>query len=184
MPPVLGPILAAAQAEVTRLIEIDRPAEALERAGQELVPLAEILERWMTAHPPGGPVEGRLRRQIADAYRLGERFAAALALYDRLLAEHRHAVQLLFGRAECLYGLGEARYAEALVIYKRITAAGREASGERYWPSQLRMLEILDRTGRRTDQIVPRIRRLRQQDPDFGAERLRRRFDALENKYS
>ena len=184
VPPVLGPILAAAQAEVTRLIEIDRPAEALERAGQELVPLAEILDRWMTAHPPGGPVEGRLRRQIADAYRLGERFAAALALYDRLLAEHRHAVQLLFGRAECLYGLGEARYAEAMVIYKRITAAGREASGERYWPSQLRMLEILDRTGRRTDQIVPRIRRLRQQDPDFGAERLRRRFDALENKYS
>ena len=48
----------------------------------------------------------------------------------------------------------------------------------------MRMLQILDRTGRNTDKIVPRIRQLRQLDRNLGGLRFRREFERLQNRYS
>ena len=45
------------------------------------------------------------------------------------------------------------------------------------------MLQILDRAKRGTEQIVPRIRRLRQRDPELGGPQFKRHFQRLENKY-
>jgi tetratricopeptide (TPR) repeat protein len=181
---MVGPVLAAIEADVVDLIERNRPADALTLAEQQLVPLAELVEQWLSEHRVDRRDEVRLRRRIAEAYRLGERFRDGLGHYDHLLRDHSNAVSLLFGRAECLYGLGDARLAEAMAIYKRIAAVGGAEAGRYYWQSQLRMLEILDRVGRNTEQIVPRINRLRRQDPELGGPHLRRAFDTLESKYS
>ncbi len=178
------PVLAAIEADVLELIERNRPADAYRLAQQQFVPLAELVEQWLTEHRVDRRDEVRLRRRIAEAYRLGERFRDALGHYDNVLKDHPKSVSLLFGRAECLYGLGDARLAEAMVIYKRIAAAGGAEAGRYYWQSQLRMLEILGRVGRTTEQIVPRINRLRRLDPVLGGPHLRRAFDALEKKYS
>jgi tetratricopeptide (TPR) repeat protein len=115
---------------------------------------------------------------------LSGRFAEALAWYERLLVNQPDAQPLLLGRAECLFALGtEERLAQAMNIYKRIAAPGT-TQGNDYWLSQLRMLQILDQMNRNTQQIVPRIDRLRQGDPDMGGERFRRGFDALRSKHS
>ena len=123
-----------------------------------------------------------MRLQAADGYRLSLRYADALRLYDELLTKRPNAQEGLFGQAECLFHLPGNRDAEAMMLYRRIASAGQD--GQYYWPAQLRMLQILDRIGRNTDRIAPRIRRLRQQDSQFGGERYRRGFETLLNKYS
>ncbi|MHC5023652.1 MAG: tetratricopeptide repeat protein [Planctomycetota bacterium] len=45
-------------------------------------------------------------------------------------------------------------------------------------------LGVLDQTGRNTHKIVPRILRLRREDPELGGDRLRRGFERLQGKYS
>ena len=45
-------------------------------------------------------------------------------------------------------------------------------------------LQILDKVQRSTDRIVPRLRRLRLQDPELGGTRYRRPLERLANKYS
>jgi hypothetical protein len=115
---------------------------------------------------------------------LSGRFAEALAWYERLLVSQPDAQPLLLGRAECLFALGtEERLAQAMNIYKRIAALGL-VQGNDYWLSQLRMLQILDQINRNTQQIVPRIDRLRQGDPELGGERFRRGFDTLRAKHA
>ena len=99
-----------------------------------------------------------------------------------MLAKRPNAQEAVFGQAECLFHLPGDRDAEAMIIYRRIGSAG--PNGVYYWPAQLRMLQILDRTGRNTDRIAPRIRRLRQQDSQLGGERWRRGFETLLNKYA
>ena len=103
-----------------------------------------------------------------------------MEIYDRLLEAHPNAGSLLLGRAECLFALGgEPRLVEAMGIYRRLASAGMESDPRRWWLSQLRMLEILDVTGRNSDRIAPRIRRLREQDPDLGGADTKRGFEGL-----
>jgi hypothetical protein len=123
-------------------------------------------------------------RHAADAYRFGEAYIEALRLYDRLLADAPDALEPLLGRAECLHGLGGSeRLAEAMAIYRRLAASGPDIDERAYWLSQLRMLQILDRVQRNTDQIAPRIERLRLEDPDLGGARYRRAFEQLEARH-
>jgi hypothetical protein len=69
-------------------------------------------------------------------------------------------------------------------LFKRIAAAGIEGAGhDAYWLSQLRMLQILERTRKNPGQISPRIEYLRQQDADLGGERFEPEFDRLSNKF-
>jgi hypothetical protein len=71
-----------------------------------------------------------------------------------------------------------------MAAYRRLVA-GREAAGPvRWWTAQLRMLQILDRTGRNTEAIGPRIERLRLDDPTFGDPRLRAAFESLAARHA
>ncbi len=169
--------------EIECLIEGEQEDEARRRAADEVVPLAELIEKHFN-RPQQDPnrAAGSLRR-AADAYRLGGSYHDGLRLYDRLLKYQPDAVEVLFGRAECLFGLGGEDLAEAIAIYKRIAAGGIEVGEDCYWRSQLRMLQILDMVQKNTDQIAPRIQRLRLQDPELGGERYRRMFQRLEAKY-
>ncbi|MCH8163989.1 MAG: tetratricopeptide repeat protein [Planctomycetes bacterium] len=180
---ILATMLKSRQRGVTALIEMSRDDEATQLARRELAPLADAVGRWLALDTADAPDADGLRLRAADAYRLAERYDDALRLYDTLLLKHPNAVEALLGRAECLFGLGGDQYPQAMAIYKRISSAAAEG-GDYYWQSQLRMLQILDRTNRNTRRIAPHIRRLRQRDPQLGGERFRRGFEILQNEHS
>ena len=192
---VLGPMLLSMQSEVELLLDQNQDRKATDLASQTLVPIANELLRWQER--TGSTVAGggglgtdgsTLTIHIADSFRLGGRHSDALPLYEQLLRDNSQAIQYLFGKAECLYALGgERRLGQAMLIFRRLAAIGRgssSASEAYYWQSQLRMLQILDRMGRNTAKIVPRIRQLRQIDQNLGGERYRRQFQQLQNRHS
>jgi tetratricopeptide (TPR) repeat protein len=176
---VVPAMLASFRGDVEALLDAGREDEARMAAAEELLPLAEALSRWLETAAPPRDQERTVRFQIAEALRLAGRFDEAFADYNLLLAESPDSLEFLFGRAECAYGL--ARWAEALVDYRRISASRREAQDRYFWQSELRMLQILDAAQRNVEQIRPRIDRLRQLDPRFGGERFRRGFEALQS---
>ncbi len=139
----------------------------------ELLPLARAAKRWLDLH---GDNE-TLQLAAADAYRLSGHLDDALGLYNELLANHPDALEVLYGRAECLFELGE--YKEAMEHYRRLAFATTAALDEHYWQSQLRMLQILRRTGRNTHRIAPYVQQLRDRHPDLGGELYQRQFERL-----
>ncbi len=179
---ILHGMLRLRAAGVRVLAEGRRDPEAVQEARSRLGPLAEALGSWLEtrAASNGGGSRFDLRLEVADAYRLAERFTDALRQYEKILREHPDTLQPLYGKAECLFFLGD-NLAEAMGLYQRIAAVSAD---EYYWQSQLRMLQILDLTGHNTRRIAPHIRRLRQKDQQLGGERLRRGFEALQKKYS
>jgi hypothetical protein len=181
---VLPAILAGMRPEVDSLIEIGRESEARELAARTMLPTAEILEQALRGSGDEGAGDRGMNRQIATAYLLSGRFIEAAARFDRLLRQVPNDAEVLLGRAESLLGMGgEQQLADAMTLYKRLAAGGPDANARHYWLSQLRMLQILDRVNRNTDQITPRIERLRQQDQALGGERFRRDFESLRVKY-
>lgn len=185
---VISPMMAETQAEVQRLIQDGRDDRAVELARNDLLPLAVMMEQWLTGGRGASVAETwAMWRQTADGYRLGGRPESALGIYERLLGRRPDGLELLLGRAECLFAIGGDDLAEAMGIFKRIVAAGvgqEETQHRAYWQAQLRMLQILDLAQRNTHQIVPRVRRLRKQDPSLGGPGFARRFQQLENKYA
>ncbi|MCZ6836010.1 MAG: tetratricopeptide repeat protein [Planctomycetota bacterium] len=182
---VIGPVMGALLSEVNWIRMGREPDEALDLARRKLLPLAETMQRWIDSQ------EGEhlsLRVQLADAFRVSGQQDRALLIYGQLLKSHPGGMQLLFGKAECLFEIGdETRLGEAIMIYRRLGASDpglNELSNHYYWTSQLRMLQILDLTGRNTNKIAPRIRRLRQIDRNLGGDRYRREFERLQNRHS
>ncbi|MHC4217336.1 MAG: tetratricopeptide repeat protein, partial [Planctomycetota bacterium] len=150
----------------------------------ELMAVADALERWLRT--AGDDVGDRTRLELgaADAYRSAGRWRAALGLYDAVLQRQPNTLEPLLGRAECLWELGDEHLADAMQIYKRISAATAGKGNEYYWQSQLRMLQILDRTGRNTQRIAPHVQQLRRKDPELGGDRFRRKLESLQAKHS
>jgi tetratricopeptide (TPR) repeat protein len=181
---VLGSMLRNLLAEAELLIEGGQDDAARDLARQEGVPLATTLDRWLQSAGVDPGRRSTLLNRAAKVYRIAGRYDDALRLYNRLSRARPNAMEVIFGRAECLYGLGgDERYAEAIVLFKRLVDAGPSIGTEYYWQSQVRVLQILDKVQRNTAGIVPRIQRLRLQTPDLGGERFRRQFERLESKY-
>jgi hypothetical protein len=179
-------MLDALQGDVMSLLDQSRDEQALALAERTLLPVATRLDALLNdpATPLAAEQTAALGRPIADAYRLSGACDAAQRWYARLLKSKPDALEPLLGQAECLFVEGgEQALAAAMLTYRRLAAAGPSVHHEAYWLSNLRMLEILDRTGRNTQQIKPRIERLRQQDQTLGGERYRRGFEALRLKY-
>ena len=187
-PESAGTVIAASlrsyRAEVDELLRVDRVEQARLLARTELQPLAEALERWLGAHDPGVEQADALSQLLADCYRLAERWTEALRVYDRLARGHPDALDVLFGRAECLFHVGgQDNLGEAMKLYKRISASRTDNADSYYWTSELRMLQILDQTGSNVHQIAPRIDRLQMRDAQLGGEALRRDFQRLRNAH-
>jgi tetratricopeptide (TPR) repeat protein len=169
---------------VQTMLDDGRDDEARRLAENEMLPLIERLEPRVDSLSTGASARVALLAAIADGYRLAGRYDAGLRAYERLDRAAPETIEVLFGRAECLFGLDDGDLAEAMSLYRRIAASGVSADRSRYyWQSQVRMLEILDRVGKNTDQIMPRIRRLELQDPELGGLRYRRQFERLTLKY-
>jgi len=181
---VVPPMMLDIERAVRELREYGLHEEAQTKARSELLPLANLLAEWLDAHPDARIDEYALRRRMAAAFELSGAHQQALLEYDRLLARHPNMLGLLVGKAESLFHMGgEDRLGEAIVLYKRIGASERSADSSIYWLAQLRMLQILDKVGRNTDQILPRIEQLEQRDPEFGGRQWQEQFNALRRKY-
>jgi len=183
---VLRPMLEALQRDVMTLVNQAREEEALALAKRTLLPVAERLDALLREPALEGidTQKAVLGRAIADAYRLGGECGKAERWYEELLETQPEALELLLGQAECHFAAGgEQRLAAAMLTYRRLGAAGPVVNHEAYWLANLRMLQILDLSGRNTQQIKPRIERLRQQDETLGGERFRRGFEILRQKH-
>jgi tetratricopeptide (TPR) repeat protein len=180
---VLESMLGETLDDVERLRAEGRDEEARQLAEDDAAPLATLLQHWVEDRTLETAVRTSLLRRVARAYRWAGRHERGLRIYDRLLRDHPDAIELLFGRAECLFAIGGERLADAIGIYQRIIAGGPSIGHDYYWTSQLRTLEILDAADRNTSRIIPRINRLRLMDKTLGGERYRRGFARLERKY-
>jgi hypothetical protein len=172
-------------ARVESLQRDGRSAEAGALAAGELRGLAQVVLDWRSSRSDPTVLDP-LNLSLARSLRLAGLTDRALALYDSLLAVQPTALDLLFGRAECLVTGDDPQRADAMQIYKRLIAAGvgdTPPQHDVYWTSQLRQLQVLDQLQRNTRQIVPRIRRLQQRDPELGGTYYRRQFEALLAKY-
>ncbi len=177
--PVLTAMMKQRQRGILALIEQDRVDLATAQARRELLPLAEAADRWLQEHDH----DEALQLAVADAYRLAGRPADGLRLYDELLVDHADALEILFGRAECLYALADGRLDQAMDLYRRLAVATASARNAHFWQSQLRMVQILKRTGRHTQRIAPYVQQLRGRDPELGGDRFRREFERLQREY-
>lgn len=158
-----------------------------------LVLLATGLEAWLaatsdsSAAPPA--VLAIARRELGRLAIAAGRFAEARAWFDAVGGLQSADPGVLLGAADARVLATEAdsdaeELAAAMAAYRRLVA-GREAAGPvRWWTAQLRMLQILDRTGRNTEAIGPRIERLRLDDPTFGDPRLRAAFESLAARHA
>ncbi len=173
---------SAAALLAARLAERVAAARPAQREGaldatrrSALVSLAAALLERLEVHD-----NPRARLVAAEALRMGERFERALSQYDQAQVTLGEPLEIVLGRAECLYAL--ARDAEAMELYKRLSVATDRAGGDVWWLAQLRMLQVLDRTGRNTHRIRPHVQRLRERDPELGGERYRRELERLAMK--
>ncbi len=174
-----------------------------------LVLLAAGLEAWLPASPAsgglaasassGGPatppaVLAIARRDLGRLAIASGRLAEARAWFDAVGGLQSSDPAVLLGAADARVLAAAASdaatpgdsedLAAAMAAYRRL-AADRDAAGPvRWWTAQLRMLQILDRTGRNPGSIGPRIERLRLEDPGFGDPRLRRAFEALAARHA
>ena len=146
--------LASAPADVRRATDLARLAEAMMRMAPTTPERDEVLARALVA-------AGR-----ADA---------AVAVSRRAIAARGERMDLMLALAEALWGGGNDGLAEAMGLYDRIGRAAPERSAT-WWLAQLRRLQILDRVGRSTDAIGPRVTRLRAIDPALGGPQLAAAF--------
>ena len=174
--PVLAAMIEARRRDVQTLVERDPEAGSTTEAQRGLAAIADATDRWLNQHGPNEAVQLR----TANAYRLAGRYGDALRLYDDLPTGRPDTLEVVAARAECLFSL--ERYEQAMALYRRLTAATATELDDHYWQSQLRMLQILDHTGRNVHRIAPYVQQLRAKDPELGGDRFRREFESLERR--
>ena len=172
--PVLAAMIEARRRDVQTLVEREPAVGSTVESQRELAAIAQATDRWLNEHGPNEAIQLR----TANAYRLAARCGDALRLYDDLLTGRPDTLEVVAARAECLFTL--ERYEQAMALYRRISAATATELDDQYWQSQLRMLQILSRTGRNVHRIAPYVQQLRVKDPELGGDRFRREFEALE----
>lgn len=185
--PMLSMLLESTQRNIESMLVSNRAADALAAARRELVPLADALANWLKRNTVEHDSELKYQFRIAEAHRIAENFDAALAIYEQIVVSEPEGLEGLLGKAECLYALGKAttntdQLGKAMLIYRRAGASTPSDIGDAWWLAQLRMLQILEVTGRNTNQIVPRIEQLRQRDANLGGTRFKADFEALQNR--
>ena len=179
---ILEAMLDRRRLDIERLETRGRDNESAVAARGTMHLVAEALDQWLDDQPTDTrPL--RLVVAAADAFRSVGVCERARPLYDAALAEQPGHLTALVGRAECMFTAG-ADLEAAMAIYRRIGETLSERDGDTYWLAQLRMLQILDQTGRNTEGIAPHVRRLRAKDPELGGDRYRHEFDALERRNS
>ena len=115
---------------------------------------------------------GQLQHQVlvADALRLLGR--GEVDRYRAVLEERPALADAMLGLAELLATRSEeADRVEAMSLYRALTHAPLEASPDRWWLAQLRMLQLASSAGRPGDELRARVERLRHGAPTLGGIR-------------
>ena len=115
---------------------------------------------------------GQLQHQVlvADALRLLGR--GDVDRYRDILEERPALADAMLGLAELLASRSdEADRIEAMSLYRALTHAAPEASPDRWWLAQLRMLQLALSAGRPTNELRARVERLRHGAPMLGGIR-------------
>jgi hypothetical protein len=104
--------------------------------------------------------------QMAEALRRGSRCDAAVVWYEAALAEDANLLPAVLGRCECLRSQDDrAVLTDIAGGYRRIAAMPREDDPARWRLANMRLLDILRRTGTNPARIEARLARLRALDP-------------------
>lgn len=160
------------------------PANRLrvDRAG----PIADIAVGLVSTVPASTPDRERLgqeaRRHQATVDLLRGEVARSVRTFSELRQARPADASIAMGLAEARFAAGED--AAAMALYREIVTSPAARDPMLYWQSELRMLQILDRTQRNTERIFPRIQRLRAIDPQLGGPAFRESFVGLELRYS
>ena len=147
--------LASAPIDARRATDIARLAEATVRMAPPSPERDEVLARALVA------------AGLADA---------AVPVARRAIEARGERLDLMLALAEGLWGrAGTDGLGEAMTLYDRVGRAAPERSPT-WWLAQLRRLQVLDRVGRSTESIGPRVTRLRAMDPALGGPQLAAAF--------
>ncbi|MEM7229836.1 MAG: hypothetical protein AAF432_13575 [Planctomycetota bacterium] len=183
VPAVVLPMLRNLNDSYEKLLDQRRVDDASAMAENDIRPLTELIAEVVPAASPA------LTLALADGERAAGLYGRARLRYDAMLERYPSAQELLVGRAECLFFLsadadnaGNDDAANAMRLYRRLSATGPTEGGSTYWLAQLRMLELLERTGRNVHKIRPQIAKLRQMDSTLGGPRYEPQFIALERR--
>ncbi len=154
--------------DLLRTFPADPTADQRADAADRLLPLAEL--GWSIAQTtdPQSALRRLARLRLAEARLHAGRFDEALEIYEYLERTAPDSPEVILGLAECRYRRGV--YEEALRGYRALLTALRPQDGRDYWLCELRSLQILKATGRQTQQIAPRLSRLRLLDAELGGE--------------
>ncbi len=175
-----GPERSAAT--IALALELIRMREDPKGGGEIL----EVVGTWLDEAGAFNGAEA-IRLALAQTCQNSGAWALGAVHYGRLLRERPDTVELLVGRAECLFQAGReskdrTTMGEAMAIFRRVSS-GLTTQDADFWTSELRMMQILDLTGEGTDQIGRRIARLRLLDPLLGGEATRTALEALEARH-
>jgi hypothetical protein len=148
-------MLASAPLDARRATDIARLADATVRMAPATPERDEVLARALVA---AGLAE------------------SAVPVARRAIEARGDRLDLMLALAEALWGVGGTEgLGEAMTLYDRVGRAAPERSPT-WWLTQLRRLQILDRVGRSTESIGPRVMRLRAIDPALGGPQLASAF--------
>lgn len=160
-----------------------------------LVPYQDLVDRVYGVARQGYKLSEARRRQLARLLLTAGRFDQAVPAYQELVKASPRDRELVLGLAESLWRLSGSRLSQdqvkelatSLAYYKQISASINSpptpSQEDLFWLAQLRSLQILDRAGRNTGQIAPRVNQLRLIDGGLGALVFEDAFVRLVNKY-
>ncbi len=153
-----------------------------QRAREELLPVARQVVQWAQEKEPERIAAHELR--LARALVLAGEADEALEVLERARGRDQglaHQARHLLARADANYLLknDEEAFADYSTLVNGLTAQGER--DEIFWAATLRRLLILERQGR-TEQLQPRIQRLRQVDENLGGEPFYSEFMSLQQR--
>jgi hypothetical protein len=162
--------------------------EARDASLKRLRPLAALVASIVEDASRSGAtqVSDQERRAIqfhlAESHRLAQKYEDGLQVFASLRAESPDSLEFAVGWAECSFHLGHDE--DAMREFRRIHEHVQHRQNWMFWLAELRMLEILDRLGRNTIKIFPRVQRLRRIDPHLGGVRFSRDLAAIEARHA
>ena len=139
--------------------------------------LAVVLEAGAEAN-----VANRLL--IAAAFHRAGRHEDALSRLTQLLEIQPDLGDALFLKAECLRQTPGADPEEIIRLYTRLSSGEPGDRPDRFWTSQLRLLQSMQADGHDADRILARLNRLQRRFPDLGGPAYISEFALLREQLS
>ena len=124
------------------------------------------------------------RMLIIEALRRAGRCEEALVRLEKVLEFEPDLGDALFIKAECQRLDPQADQAEIIRIYTRLSKGEPAENTDRFWTSQLRLLQSMQSDARDSEKILARLNRLQRRYPDLGGPAYISEFAILRSELS